>query len=157
MIGPAQPQREQFGVWTVTGREAVAARIDEFIADADDQIVYMAVDELLTDEHLDQLRAAEDRGVDLYIAGISDDVRGQIQETVPSAELFETLWEWRDTPAGSLLITDEETVLVSSLVNGSGGTNEIEETAIWGAGDRNSLVVVLRAIFTWRLGGERAG
>jgi hypothetical protein len=25
------------------------------------------------------------------------------------------------------------------------------ETAIWGAGERNSLVVVLRSIFTWRL------
>lgn len=27
-----------------------------------------------------------------------------------------------------------------------------EETAIWGSGDDNSLVVVLRAVFTWRLG-----
>lgn len=61
-IGPAQPQREQFGVWTVTSREAVASRIDEFIADADEQIVYMTVDELLTDDHLDRLQAADDRG-----------------------------------------------------------------------------------------------
>lgn len=156
VIGPAQPQREEFGVWTVTGREAVASRIDEFIADADEQIVYMTVDELLTDEHLDRLQAADDRGLDIYLAGISDDVRDQIQETVPSAELFETLWEWRDTSAGSLLITDEETALVSALVNGSGSADGIEETAIWGAGDRNSLVVVLRAIFTWRLGEEQA-
>ncbi|ADB60836.1 transcriptional regulator, TrmB [Haloterrigena turkmenica DSM 5511] len=156
VIGPAQPQREQFGVWTVTGREAVASRVNEFIADADEQIVYMTVDELLTDDHLDQLQAADDRGVDIYLAGISDDVQDQIQEIIPSAELFETLWEWRDTPAGSLLITDEKTALVSALVNGSSGANEIEETAIWGAGDRNSLVVVLRAIFTWRLNGEQA-
>ncbi|WP_290815373.1 helix-turn-helix domain-containing protein [Halovivax sp.] len=155
-IGPAQPQREQFGVWTVTGRDAVASRIDEFIADADEQLVFMTVDELLTDEHLDRLRAAEDRGVDIYLAGISDDVRDQLQVSVPSAELFETLWEWRETPAGSLLISDEETALVSALVNGSGDADEIEETAIWGAGDRNSLVIVLRAIFTWRLHGERA-
>ncbi|MFC7216180.1 hypothetical protein ACFQO4_19135 [Saliphagus sp. GCM10025334] len=61
-IGPAQPQREQFGVWTVTGREAVASRVDEFIAEADEQIVYMTIDELLTDDHLDQLQAANDRG-----------------------------------------------------------------------------------------------
>ncbi|SDJ88656.1 TrmB family transcriptional regulator [Natronorubrum texcoconense] len=156
VIGPAQPQREQFGVWTVTGREAVSSRIDEFIADADEQIVYMTVDELLTDDHLDRLQDAEERGVEIYLAGISDDVQDQIQEMVPSAELFETLWEWRDTPAGNLVITDEETALVSALVNGSSGATEFEETAIWGAGDRNSLVVVLRAIFTWRLDGERA-
>ncbi|NKE35635.1 TrmB family transcriptional regulator [Natronococcus sp. JC468] len=156
-IGPAEPQREQFGVWTVTGREAVASRIDEFIAGADEQIVYMTVDELLTDEHLDRLQAADDRRVDIHFAGISDDVQDRIQETVPSAELFETLWEWGDTPAGSLLITDEETALVSALVNGSGDADEIEETAIWGAGDRNSLVVVLRAIFTWRLDETQGG
>lgn len=154
-LGPAEPQRERFGVWTVTGRKPVAARIDEFIADADEQIVYMTIDELLTDEHLDRLQAADDRGVDLYLAGISDDVQRQIQELVPSAELFETLWEWRDTPAGSLLITDERTALVSALVNGHVRGTEIEETAIWGKGERNSLVAVLRAIFTWRLDNDR--
>ena len=151
VIGPAQPQREQFGVWTVTGREAVASRIDEFIDDADEQIVYMTTDDLLTEEHLDSLQAATERGVEIYLAGISDGVQERIQDMVPDAELFETLWEWEETPAGSLLITDAETALVSALVDGSGAANEIEETAIWGAGGRNSLVVVLRAIFTWRL------
>ena len=29
--------------------------------------------------------------------------------------------------------------------------DEVDETEIWGSGERNSLVVVLRAIFTWRL------
>lgn len=155
-IGPAQPQREQFGVWTVTGREAVSSRIDEFIAEADEQVVYMTVDELLTDAHLDRLEAAADRGVEIHLAGISEDVQDRIQESVPSAELFDTLWEWEATPAGSLLIADEETALVSALVNGDGDADGIEETAIWGAGDRNSLVVVLRAIFTWRLEETRA-
>lgn len=155
-LGPVQPQREQFGVWTVTGREAVSARVDEFVEQADEQIVYMTVDSLLTDEHVDRLRDAADRGVDVYLAGISDPVQDRILETVPSAELFETLWEWEETPAGSLLITDEETALVSALVDGHAGTADIEETAIWGAGERNSLVVVLRAIFTWRLDADRA-
>ncbi|MFC7216181.1 hypothetical protein ACFQO4_19140 [Saliphagus sp. GCM10025334] len=41
-------------------------------------------------------------------------------------------------------------------MNGSDGGDEIKETAIWGAGDRNSLVVVLRAIFSWRLDEEQA-
>ncbi|WP_226042117.1 helix-turn-helix domain-containing protein [Natrinema sp. DC36] len=154
-IGPAQPQREQFGVWTVTGREAVSSRIDEFIADADEQLVYMTIDDLVTDEHLDRLRAAAERGVEIYLAGISEEVEERIQETIPEAELFETLWEWEETPAGNLLITDEETALVSALVDDMSTSEEIEETAIWGAGERNSLVVVLRAIFTWRLSGNQ--
>ncbi|WP_247001069.1 TrmB family transcriptional regulator [Halosolutus gelatinilyticus] len=150
-IGPVQPQREQFGVWTVTGREAVSSRVNGFIADADKQIVYMTVDELLTDDHLDALEVAADRGVDIYLAGISEKVKDRIREKVPSIELFDTLWKWEETPAGSLLITDEETALVSALAGDSSTTDEIEETAIWGAGERNSLVVVMRAIFTWRL------
>ncbi len=155
-IGPTQPQREQFGVWTVTGREAVSSRIDEFVAEADEQVVYMTVDELLTENHVEGLREAAGRGVEVYLAGVSDEVEARIQTEVPSVELFETLWEWEETPAGSLLIVDEETALVSALVNGHADGGPIEETAIWGAGERNSLVVVLRAIFTWRLDDTRS-
>lgn len=150
-IGPAQPQREQFGVWTVTGREATASRIEEFVDEATDQVVYMTVDELLTDAHVDALEAAADRDVEIYLAGVSPTVEERIRADVPSVELFETLWEWGETPAGSLLVTDEETALVSALLNGHDDDTAIEETAIWGSGERNSLVVVLRAIFTWRL------
>jgi hypothetical protein len=41
---------------------------------------------------------------------------------------------------------------VSVLQDGDG--KEFEEVAIWGTGDRNSLVVVFRAIFTWQLGTD---
>jgi len=44
---------------------------------------------------------------------------------------------------------EEEIVFVSVLVPNPEGTKD--ETAIWGAGERNSLVVVLRALFTWQL------
>jgi sugar-specific transcriptional regulator TrmB len=151
-LEPVERQTEEFGVWTVTGREAVSSRVFEFVDDAEGQVVYMTIDELLTDEHIDRLQAAEQRGADIYIAGISEAVRERIQREIPSAELFETLWEWSDVGAGSLLITDERTALVSVLhdANGEG----FEEVAIWGTGEQNSLVVVLRAIFTWRLGTD---
>lgn len=148
-ISPSEPQREEYGVWTVTGTGAVNSRVGEFIDAADEQVVYMTVDELLTDGHIEAIHSAADRDVDIYLAGISEAVQTEIQEMVPSASMFETLWEWRDTPAGRLLVTDEEVALVSALVDGE--DEGIEETAIWGSGERNSLVVVLRAIFTWRL------
>jgi sugar-specific transcriptional regulator TrmB len=149
-LGPAEPQREQAGVWTVTGHQTVAQRIFEFVDEAEEQIIYMTVDDLLTEEHLDHLRAAAERGVSIYVAGVSEPVEQRILDSVPSAELFETLWQWADTPAGSLLVTDERTALVSVRTGGP-GSGALDETAIWGAGERNSLVVVLRAIFTWRL------
>ena len=155
-LGTAEPQREEAGVWTVTGREAVRERVLEFITRAEEEVIYMTVDELLDDAHVAELTAADERGVDLYVAGVSDGVEGRIQDAVPSATLFESLWEWDETPAGTLLITDEETALVSVRVNGhrpgdSGARETVDETAIWGSGQRNTLVVVLQAIFTWRL------
>jgi sugar-specific transcriptional regulator TrmB len=151
-LEPVERQTEEFGVWTVSSREAVSSRVFEFVDDAEEQVIYMTVDELLTDEHIDRLRAAEQRGVDIYIAGISEAVRDRIQAAIPSTTVFETLWEWSDIGAGSLLITDERTALVSVLHDADG--EEFEEVAIWGTGERNSLVVVLRAIFTWRLGAD---
>lgn len=149
-LGPVEPQTEQMGVWTVTGRDSVVERVFEFIDEAHDEIIYMTIDDLLTDDHLDRLQDADERGVDIHLAGISEAVQGRIQDVIPSAELFETLWEWEDTPAGSLLITDEQTALVSVRV-GNQAADKVKESAIWGSGARNSLVVVLRAIFTWRL------
>jgi hypothetical protein len=72
---------------------------------------------------------------------------------VPDAVLFESLWVWTDTSAGRLMMVDEQKTLVSALTNGveASASDPRSETAIWGEGKMNSLVVVLKAIFTWRL------
>ncbi|PSP89171.1 TrmB family transcriptional regulator [Halobacteriales archaeon QS_4_69_34] len=146
-LEPAQRRREQTGVWTVSGHEAVTERVLEFVGEADTEVVYMSVEELLTGEVIEALAAVEQRGVDIQLAGVSPATRDRIRTEIPSAELFETLWEWSDTTAGRLLMVDRETILVSVYTD----DDTPEETAIWGSGDRNSLVVVLKAIFTWRL------
>lgn len=150
-LEPADRRPQEFGVWTVRGHEPATNRRVEFIDDAEEELVFMTVEDLLDDEHLDALAAAEERGVDVYVAGVSEPVRSRIQDRIPSATVFESLWAWSDEGAGSLLVTDERTALVSVLVDRD-GTEDVRETAIWGTGEHNSLVVVLRAIFTWRLG-----
>jgi hypothetical protein len=67
--------------------------------------------------------------------------------------MFESLWVWSDTSAGRLMMVDGRKTLVSVLVNGVDADPSAprSETAIWGEGETNSLVVVLRAIFAWRL------
>lgn len=148
-LEPTEPQREELGVWTVTGQDAISQRVEEFIDESEDRVILMSVDELLGDDQLAALRdAAEERDVEVFIAGVTEVAEERIQTEVPSAQLFESLWGWAETPAGRLLVTDSKTALVSVRTNGDDGT---EETAIWGRGARNSLVVVLRAIFTWRL------
>ncbi|WP_254536024.1 TrmB family transcriptional regulator [Halomarina litorea] len=142
---------EQHGVWTITGQEEVTERVLEFVAHAEEEVVFMTVETLLDDELVDELRRAVDRGVSVHLGGISPEVQRHLREEIPSADLFESLWLWSDTPAGRLLMVDGETTLASVLVEG--GRNGVRrETAIWGSGESNSLVVVLRAIFTWRLG-----
>jgi hypothetical protein len=54
-------------------------------------------------------------------------------------------------------MVDQEKTLVSVLVSGDGDRppEPRDETAIWGAGPSNSLVVVLQALFTWQLDRTR--
>lgn len=148
---------EQRGVWTVTGRDAVTERARDFVALATDEVVFMTVESLLTEGILDQLRDASDRGVSIKVAGLSDAVETDLRAEVPDAEQFESLWVWSQTPAGRLLMVDQEKTLVSALVSPESAAPAAsrEETAIWGAGETNSLLVVLRAMFTWQLDGDR--
>lgn len=149
-LEPEQRRTEQRGVWTVDGDAAVSDRVLEFFGDAEDEIVYMTVEDLLTDDHVDALSDACDRGVDIKLGGVSPEVQERIQSDIPDATMFESLWVWSDTSAGRLLLVDREKTLASALV-GDDTEDSRSETAIWGAGENNSLVVVLNAIFAWRL------
>ena len=152
-LEPAERQSEQRGVWTVDGRTAITDRLLAFFDTAEEEIVYMTVEDLLTDELLAGLRGAADRGVAIKLAGLSPATQAEIREEIPDAETFESLWVWSDTAAGRLMMVDGRKTLVSVRVNGRDEAPSVprEETAIWGEGDANSLVVILRAIFTHRL------
>jgi len=147
---------EQRGVWTVRGRDAVTERVVEFVGSAGEEVVFMTVEGLLTDPVVESLRAAAARDVTVRLAGISEPVEAEIREEVPEAELFGSLWDWSDDPAGRLLLVDREQTLVSVLVPGDSDhpPETLDETAIWGSGATNSLVVVLRAMFAWQLDGD---
>lgn len=152
-IEPVERRTEQRGVWTVNGQVAVTDRLLEFFETAEVEIVYMTVEELLTDDLIEGLSEAYERGVRIKLGGISPEVQQRLRTDIPSADMFESLWVWSDTPAGRLMMVDGQKTLVSALVNGdvADPSDPRSETAIWGAGANNSLVVVLKAIFTWRL------
>lgn len=154
-LQPIDRRDEQPGVWTVSGQTAVADRVVEFFEEAEDEIVYMTVEEALTDQVVAGLADAADRDVDIRLGGVSPPVQERIQDGISDAEMFESLWMWSDTPAGRLLLVDGERTLVSVRSENGGDADTIDETAIWGSGESNSLVVVLKAIFTWRLDGSR--
>jgi sugar-specific transcriptional regulator TrmB len=152
-LEPVERQDEQRGVWTVDGQTAVTHRILEFFESATEEIVYMTVEELLTDDLIDALSDAAARGVSVKLGGISTDVQERIQDEIPGAMMFESLWVWSETPAGRLMMIDGQSTLVSALVNDVDASlsDPRSETAIWGEGETNSLVAVLKAVFMWRL------
>jgi hypothetical protein len=141
----------------VTGRETVTERVVDFISAADDEVVYMTTEELLTEEIAESLAQISDRGVSIRLAEMSESAEDRLERNIPNARLFESLWDWADTPAGRLLMVDQQKTLVSVLVDGNGEhpPEPRDETAIWGAGQTNSLVVVLKALFTWQLDNDR--
>ena len=148
---------EQRGVWTVVGRDTVSERVVDFISTADDEVVYTTAEEVFTEKVGESLSRASDRGASIRVGEMSPPVEDRLEQKVPDAQLFESLWDWSDTPAGRLLMVDQQKTLVSVLVDGN-STNPPEprdETAIWGTGSTNSLVVVLKALFTWQLERSR--
>lgn len=107
-------------VWSMEGEAAVTERLATLLADAETEILFaVAVDELLSDDLVDGLSAAVDRGVDVVIGSPSDSIRERLREAVPGAEVVET-WTWWDTlpiDAGavtSVLMTDGDALLVSA-------------------------------------------
>lgn len=158
-LEPEEQTEEQRGVWTVTNRENVQQRIIEFVDAAEEEVVFMTVKELLTDEVVSHLREASDRGVSIRLGAMSESVSERLGDDLPEATVFDSLWTWSDTPAGRLLMVDQRKTLVSVLRSDGPDRPATgrEETAIWGSGEDNSLVVVLRAMFTWQLDRGRSG
>jgi len=149
--------REQRGVWTVTGRGTVTDRVVEFVEAAETEVIYTTATDLLTAPVVDALSAASDRGVTIRLAGLSQSATATMRDELPETNPFEPTWNWSDTPAGRLLLVDRERTLVSVLVDGDGDhpPEPLDETAVWGSGQANGLVVVLRALLTWQLDGNR--
>lgn len=152
-LGSVNRSTEQQGVWTATARNIVTERIVDFISSADNEVIFMTTEELLTDEIVERLSIVSDRGVSIRLAEMSQSAQARLEQKVPDAQLFDSLWDWSDTPAGRLLMVDQEKTLVSVLVDGDGEhpPEPRDETAIWGTGQTNSLVVVLKALFTCQL------
>ncbi len=147
-LEPAERQQEQRGVWTTTGSAAVDDRVSNYLSSATDEIVYLTIDRVLSEEILTELRAASERGVAVRLANSTETGHKRLQTAVPAAELIEPPWAWDGPPTGRLLVTDHKTVLMSTLAENDGST----ETAIWGTGTQNSLVAVLTTIVEWWLG-----
>lgn len=136
-------------VWAMSGREAIENRTNQLIGESTDEVVLVIGDEsLLTPDLVDDLNAIGN-GVDLLLGALTEDLRTELRDAVPKARTFVSGLDWlhgeyassEETAIGRLLLVDRSTILVSSIMPGTG-----EEQAIFGEGFGNGLVVIARRL-----------
>jgi sugar-specific transcriptional regulator TrmB len=142
-VEPDARRTEQRGVWTAEGSGATADRVLTFLRTAQDEVVYATVESLLDERIVTALREAADRGVTVAVGG-PPAVRDRIRDEAPGVGAVPPPWGGSALPAGRVALVDGTTTLVSVFGDDA---NPGTETAIWGVGEANSLVVVLTALF----------
>jgi len=141
-IEPVDRGIEQRDIWTVDDAETIRNRLLEFVAEAQEEIVYLAADRFYSTTLLESLSTAADRGVSVTVGGCSEDRLSELRKTVPT--VIEHQAEEIPSLVGRLLIVDGAKTLVSVQ---QGNPEPESETAVWGVGETNSLVVILKSMF----------
>ena len=160
-IEPRDRQDEEHSqeVWSLSGREAVAARTRQLIEEATEEcILVVGAENTLTEAIYEGLTAATERDVDMLVGAASSTTRTRLRERVPNAEIFETELDWLDESAdepsiGVLAMADRNALLVSSQTDHKYG--ERTESAVFGSGFTNGLVVIARRLLSRGLLAER--
>ena len=142
-------------VWALSGTTAITNRTQQLINAAGREIVFIVGrEEVITDELLEQLQEALDTGLDVLIGTQTEDLRVQVAESLPNAEVFVSGLEWLhsspleiedDTTISRLILIDKNTILVSSVHEMDTGGIESEK-AVFGRGFDNGIVVIARRL-----------
>lgn len=141
-------------VWALSSTAGIESRVNQLLGDAGEEIIMVVGDEgVLTDNLIDHLRTASDRGVDIVVGVEDEQIRDQLAGTLPSVETFVSDIHWLghsafpddDTEIGRLLLIDRSTILVSSFTRG-GDDERSNEQAVFGRGFDNGLVAIVRRL-----------
>ncbi|WP_439027854.1 TrmB family transcriptional regulator [Haloarchaeobius sp. DT45] len=152
-----ETENEVSNVWTLSGTDAISTRALSFVREATDEVitVFGSMDDV-TDEFVEALVAATDRGVETYVGTLSEAVQTEFERRVPEATVFQSGLEWFLPPEdqygssiGRLLLVDGSTLLLSSV---SG--NPPTERAVWGEGLENGLVLVAHRVASVGIGNQ---
>lgn len=139
-------------IWSLSGADAINERAQRILAEASGEvIVVVGAEAVLTDRLYDALGEAIDRDVDVLFGALSSSTRNRVRDRLPHAEVFETELGWlegtseEDPSIGVLVMADRNTLLVSSLTE-HGPDERSSETAIYGSGFSNGLVIIARRL-----------
>ena len=154
-VRESESNPEPPGVWTLSGIGTITARAQELIQEGDEEVVYLIGDEsVLAEDVLDQLVAASDRGLPIYVGTASEEIFERIDAAVPGVQRFESWIEWLWTPRepgeawtlGQILVVDRHGMLVSAHRETSHGASE--DSAVWTTGVGNGLGMVAERLLS---------
>ncbi|WP_251343793.1 TrmB family transcriptional regulator [Haloplanus halophilus] len=141
-------------VWSLSGNQGITSRTQQLIEGATEELMLVIGHEsIFTDQLADQLRTAGERGVDVIVGAVDEDLHAEIRDALPGAEVFVSGLDWLsrsplpsdDTEISRLLLADREAILVSSFVE-SGGDSREHEQGVFGRGFDNGLVAIVRRL-----------
>jgi hypothetical protein len=109
----------------------------------------------------EQLRAAQERGVNVVVGTVDEALRARVRDSLPDVEAFVSELGWLsrsptpsdDTEISRLLLADREAILVSSFT-GTRGDGREHEQGVFGRGFDNDLVTVVRRLMAMGLLGK---
>jgi sugar-specific transcriptional regulator TrmB len=141
-------------VWALSGGQGITSRTQQLIEGATDELILViGHGSVFTDQLAGQLRAARDRGVDIVVGTVDEDLRAEIRDALPDIEVFVSGLEWLsrssipsdDTEISRLVLADREAILVSSFTETAADGREHEQ-GVFGRGFDNGLVAIVRRL-----------
>lgn len=143
-------------VWRLDGRDQVIERGRALTDYAVDELfVMITTDGLVEETCLRRIRAAVDRGVDVYFGSRSRDLRESVRDAAPGVTLWEPQVDWLNASperekVGRLVLADRETIMLGTL--GEKPESDLyEETAITCTGSDKALVILVREMLASHL------
>ena len=148
-------------MWSLSGREAIAARTQQILTGADNEIFLVVGSDETSRRLYESLEAATVRDIDAIVGTLTSSAREELRERIPNAEVFETELDWlrEETPEEEtsiciIVMVDRATLLVSSQTDHGLG-EERTESAIFGSGFSNGLIVIARRLLARGLDPRR--
>lgn len=141
-------------VWALSSTSGIESRVQQLIDQAAEEVIIVVGHEgILTDALVEHLQSADDRGVDVAVGAQDAAALEGLKAALPGIETFVSGVDWLghsafpedDTEIGRLLLVDQSSILVSSFTRGGGGDRSHEQ-AVFGRGFDNGLVAIVRRL-----------
>ncbi|MGB9951167.1 TrmB family transcriptional regulator [Haloarcula marismortui] len=141
-------------VWSISGNRGITSRTRQLVEGATEELLLVVGHKsIFTDQLAEQLQSAQERGVNVIIGTVDEELQATVQDALSSVKVFVSELDWLsrsplpgdDTEVSRLLLADREAILVSSFTE-TGADGREHEQGVFGRGFDNGLVAITRRL-----------